>query len=100
MNPPGGQSDRQQADGNVVVEVVEVVRSVAPGAPPAAIELDSSLREMGFDSVDLIELTVRLEKHFHLTLVDPDSYAVRTVSDVVALVEGSRSGTDAAGDER
>lgn len=81
---------------DVVGEVVEVVRSVLPDAPDAVIEPESSLREMGLDSVDLIELTVRLEDHFQLVLADPDSYAVNTVNDVVALVTESRNGTGAA----
>lgn len=74
-------------------EVVEVVRSVLPGRAAGVIDHDTSLRELGFDSVDLIELTVSLEKHFGLVLVDSDSYAVTTVGDVVDLVRRSRAGT-------
>lgn len=90
-------SESQQAGPDLVDEVVAVVRSVVPGKDAAVIEPKSSLRELGFDSVDLIELTVRLEDHFHVDLGDADSYRVSAVSDVVTLIEETRAKAEAGG---
>lgn len=90
-------SESQQAEPNLVDEVIVVVRSVAPGKAAAVIEPESSLRALGFDSVDLIELTVRLGDHFDVDLGDADSYRVSAVSDVVTLIEETRAKADAGG---
>jgi acyl carrier protein len=89
--------ESQQAGPDLVDEVVAVVRSVVPGKAAAVIEPGSPLRELGFDSVDLIELTVRLEERFQVDLGDADSYRISAVSDVVALIEETRAKADAGG---
>ena len=88
-------SEAQEPVQELLDEVVAVVRSVIPGNTAAVIEPESSLRGLGFDSVDLIELTVRLEGAFDVDLADADSYRVSTVSDVVTLIEETRVQADA-----
>lgn len=90
-------SESQQTGPDLVDEVIAVVRSVIPGNAAAVIEPESSLRELGFDSVDLIELTVRLEVHFHVDLGEADSYRVSAVGDVVTLIEKTRAKAAAGG---
>lgn len=81
--------------GELTEQVITVVRSAMPGLGNAMIDLDSSLREMGFDSVDLIELSVRLEDTFDLVLAHGGGRRVNTVSDVLALVIESKTAAGA-----
>lgn len=90
-------SESQQTGPDLVDEVIAVVRSAIPGNAETVIEPESSLREIGFDSVDLIELTLRLEDHFHVDLGEADSYRVSAVSDIVTLIERARVETAADG---
>ena len=39
------------------------------------------------DSVDLVDLMVRLEEDFGITIAEDDAYNVKSVGDVVRLVE-------------
>ena len=39
------------------------------------------------DSVDLVDLMVRLEEDFEITFTDDDAFNVKTVADVVKLIE-------------
>ena len=43
--------------------------------------------DLVIDSVDLVDLIVRLEDEFGISIEEDDVFSVKTVSDVVALVE-------------
>ncbi len=53
----------------------------------------SSLAELGFDSLDTLNLLFALEETFHISIPDEQARRVRTVGDVV---EGVRKLTSAA----
>jgi acyl carrier protein len=52
---------------------------------------DELVRDLGLDSVTLIQLAVAVEDHFRVALLDPDATRARTVRDVVALVIDARA---------
>ena len=52
------------------------------------VTLESSLSEdLGADSLDAVELIMALEDEFGVTVSDDDAQSIRTVGDIVALVE-------------
>ncbi len=54
------------------------------------IEITDSLQDdLGFDSMNMVLMMIALEDEFHFTLraSDMDPYALKTVGDVVGLVE-------------
>lgn len=52
------------------------------------ITLESSLSEdLGADSLDAVELIMALEDEFGVQVSDDDAQSIRTVGDIVALVE-------------
>ena len=63
--------------------------------PADGISLDSSLQEMGIDSLDTFTLLFDLENEFHITIPDEEAKSIRTVNDVV---EGVKKLIAAAGD--
>lgn len=55
------------------------------------ITLESSLSEdLGADSLDAVELIMALEDEFGVTVSDDDAQSIRTVGDIVELVEKTK----------
>jgi len=48
---------------------------------------DRSLDSFGFDSLDVVMLTMVIEDDFEISLSDPDIEACKTVGDLVILIE-------------
>lgn len=72
-------------------DVFEVVKShlVGRGIDPDRVVGDADLaNDIGLDSLDTVELSLGLEKHFDVEIADEDLEGVRTVSDAVDLVTG------------
>ncbi|MBV1709627.1 MAG: acyl carrier protein [Erysipelothrix sp.] len=46
----------------------------------------STLKDIGIDSLDLVEVLLELEKELNVTFSDDELLGVRSVSDVVSLV--------------
>jgi acyl carrier protein len=47
---------------------------------------NSTLKDIGIDSLDLVEVLLELEKELNVTFSDDELLGVRSVSDVVNLV--------------
>jgi len=60
---------------------------------PARVREDARLIEYGLDSVRGMDLIVALEEAFAIEIPDGAAGSLRTVSDVVRLVESLRRGT-------
>lgn len=53
---------------------------------PQRLRIGSSLsRELGFDTVDVVDIILELERSFHITI--PDEVPLATVGDFVSYVE-------------
>lgn len=61
--------------------------------PPEEIDLDASLADLGFDSLDTVTMLFELENRLDISIPDEAAKSVRTVQDVVdgvrRLVESS-----------
>ena len=55
--------------------------------PADGITLESSLQEMGIDSLDTFTLLFDLENEFHINIPDEEAKSIRTVNDVVEGVK-------------
>ncbi len=51
------------------------------------ITLDASLKELGIDSLYAVEMLLELEEHYSIKIDDIDMEKLKTVEDVVKLVE-------------
>lgn len=52
------------------------------------INLDTSFTDdLGFDSFDIVELIVELEKEFDVTIPDAEAEQIKTVSDAIRCIE-------------
>ncbi|MBA4018454.1 MAG: acyl carrier protein [Pirellula sp.] len=56
------------------------------GIAPESITLASSFRELGADSLDLVELVMELEEEFEITIPDADAEQIKNVGDAVRYI--------------
>lgn len=74
-------------------KLIEIYRSIAKGSIEHDINLDSEIsRELGFDSLGMVNFVVEIEEEFDLEL---DKYlaairSARTLSDIVRIVENAK----------
>jgi acyl carrier protein len=70
---------------NTPERVIKILASVKH-IPEASIRLESTLQELGFDSLDTIILLSELEQEFSISIPDESARSVRVVNDIVAGV--------------
>ena len=73
-------------DSAVEEKVIATLASVKR-IPVEQIKLDSSLQELGVDSLDTFTLLFELEGKFNISIPDDEARNIRTVSDIVAGVQ-------------
>ncbi|KKW90465.1 acyl carrier protein [Sphingobium chungbukense] len=47
--------------------------------------------DLGADSLDVVELVMRIEEEFDISISDADAEKIQTVSDAIAYVEGAKA---------
>lgn len=73
-------------------KVLEIVR--AKCLPGCEVQVDSSLEDdLGFDSLDVVECVIDVERAFGIHIKDEDAIDVWTPGDLVKIVEESNSAT-------
>ena len=64
-------------------EKVQATLAAVKHLPQEKVSLESSLAELGLDSLDTITLLFELEKQFHVSISDEQVRSLRTVHDIV-----------------
>ena len=70
----------------VTRRVVKQWEATSEGTPPEIIPA-TTFAEIGFDSLDEVELVMDVEEEFDIELPDEPAQDCRTVGDLIALVE-------------
>ncbi|MGH9456651.1 MAG: acyl carrier protein [Thermoanaerobaculia bacterium] len=67
-------------------KILDVVREqkTIPDAPPAQ---DTPLVELGIDSLDALNILFALEEAFDITIPDERARSIRTLGDLVSVIE-------------
>jgi acyl carrier protein len=74
-------------------EVLRQIGELAPARVARPVRLEQRLVEdLGLDSVGLLTLAVAVEDHFHICLEPEDEEGIRTIGDLVRVVEGKLGG--------
>ena len=55
--------------------------------PAEEITEDTAFADLGIDSLDITEVVMKVEDEYGITLQEDDAFNVKTVGDVVKLVE-------------
>ncbi|HUA01871.1 MAG TPA: acyl carrier protein [Candidatus Aquilonibacter sp.] len=72
---------------DAVAEKVIATLASVKRIPAENIKLDTSLQEMGIDSLDVFTLLFELENAFKITIPDDDVRSIKTVNDIVEGVK-------------
>jgi acyl carrier protein len=56
------------------------------GLPPDRVSPDLSLKEIGADSLDVVELVMELEEQFDITIPDDEAEKIQTVADAIRAI--------------
>ncbi len=80
--------------GSVAEKVMATLASVK-NVPRERITLDSSLQDLGFDSLDVVTMLFELEKEFEISIPDDQARSVRSVRDIVEGVRKLAAATPA-----
>ncbi len=80
--------------GSVAEKVMATLASVK-NVPRERITLDSSLQDLGFDSLDVVTMLFELEKEFEISIPDDEARSVRSVRDIVEGVRKLTAATPA-----
>lgn len=76
------------ASNEIDTKIVEMVKSMtSAGAYPAGIQGARLERDLGLDSLDLVELLLSLEKEFNLEIPESSLADVNTVQDLINLLK-------------
>ena len=69
-------------------DVVEVIERTLKDVDPAAVNMETSFeRDLGADSLDLVELIMELEEAYDFTIPDEDAQKITTVGAAVRYIE-------------
>jgi acyl carrier protein len=80
---------------SVAEKIVSTLASVKH-IPADRISLDSSLQDLGVDSLDTFTLLFELENQFQISIPDDEAKAIRSVKDIVEGVKKLLSAAPAA----
>ncbi|NLL56621.1 MAG: acyl carrier protein [Clostridiales bacterium] len=73
----------------MVFEKVKILLAEQFSVNPESITLDSDLvKDLGADSLDLVQLLITMEKEFGMVFDDDEIQNIATVEDVVNFIEG------------
>lgn len=66
-------------------KIVGIIEDLGVGVEVT--EESSLANDLGFDSLDVVELTINVEKEFRIDISDDEVSEVKTVKDVIDVVE-------------
>ena len=83
-----------------LAEKILLVIAASKRIPREQVTLDSTLEELGLDSLDQLNLLFALESDFNISIPDEQARSIRTVREMVegvrSLVAGTSGATSAA----
>ena len=58
------------------------------GVEPGEVKNEADfIEDLGGDSLDLVEVLMEVEREFRISVTDEEAYQVKTVGDIIGLVE-------------
>lgn len=84
-------------DGDILALLRKALAAAQPELDPDRIDLDTSLANLGIDSVNLLEVAAIVETKLALTFPEEEIFSVSTCREFVALVQRTSGGDRRAG---
>lgn len=65
----------------------EIIKDVQAKLNVEKLDMNASLNDLGLDSLDIVEYLLDLEEKYHVEFPSEDMENLKTVGDVISLVE-------------
>ena len=72
----------------MTLEKVQGIISEQVNVPADEIKADSSIEQLKIDSLDMVEIIMRIEEEFDITV--DENIKVQTVSDLISYIDGAK----------
>ena len=72
----------------MTLEKVQGIISEQVNVPAEEIKADSSIEQLKIDSLDMVEIIMRIEEEFDITV--DENIKVQTVSDLISYIDGAK----------
>ena len=70
------------------MNIAEVVKNIVSSkASLEGVTGETQLSSLGFDSLDLVEITLEIEDVYHISFTSSEIADLKTVNDVIELIE-------------
>lgn len=67
-----------------------VRRIISEYADVTHLKEDDSLETIGLNSLDIVEISAKIEENFNIELMSEEIIGIRTMKDIVSLIEKKR----------
>ncbi len=71
-----------------LVKVQELIAKQLNISPEVVTEEKEIVKDLGADSLDVVEMLMNLEEAYSVTIPDEDAIKIKTVGDIVKALEG------------
>jgi acyl carrier protein len=68
-------------------QLITIVRQEKPDLPDEKLTPETALADAGIDSLDALTILFAIEEHFKISIPDDKARAMKTFSDMIAVVE-------------
>lgn len=73
------------------METLELVRSILKQkVDPSTVVLSSTMKDLGLDSLDLVEVILEVEEKLGVSFEDDDLLSLKTIQDVIDIIDQKR----------
>ena len=74
----------------VIDDVIGVIEKTLKDVDTSAVTLETSFeKDLGADSLDLVEIIMDLEEHYDFTIPDEDAQKITTVGEAVRYIDAN-----------
>lgn len=69
------------------MEIFTELKKIAKKETGKDISKDDTFRDLGIDSIDLLDFVMKIENHFNIKIEDSELLKINSISDVISILE-------------
>ncbi|CRX37200.1 / acpA / Acyl carrier protein /:72637 Forward [Candidatus Hepatoplasma crinochetorum] len=69
------------------MEIFTELKKIAKKETGKDISKDDTFRDLGIDSIDLLDFVMKVENHFNIKIEDSELLKINSISDVISILE-------------
>ncbi len=80
-------AEKKNSQAALFAPILEVIREIKNEPAFSAVQPESDLADLAFDSLDLIKFVMGIENHFDIDIPDTEIEGLKTINDLVACIQ-------------